>query len=202
MQDYRKLRVWEKAFALALAVRQAADGFPRSGYAELRAQMVSAAESVVFNIVEGCGAGSQKEFGRFLEIAIKSTMELEAELELARAYDILASTVWHRTSEETIDTRRMLFGLRKKVLGTAEPTLSPLPNANTNAKRKDPNASAKRKDPNANAKRKDANANAKRKNANTKRKNTKPKTQTLRLRQGPEPPSTPSSNSPPKPTEN
>src|SRR4051812_44030990 len=66
MQDYRKLRVWRQAFALALNTRRATASFPRSGFAELKAQMISAAESIVLNIVEGCGAATPKELGRFL----------------------------------------------------------------------------------------------------------------------------------------
>jgi four helix bundle protein len=56
--------------------------FPRTGYRSLREQIVAAAESIPFNIAEGCGASSQKEFARFLEISIKSANELEAELQL------------------------------------------------------------------------------------------------------------------------
>ena len=72
MQDYRRLRVYANAHALAISVRAATRVFPRSGYASLKSQMTSAAESIGFNIVEGCCASSQKEFARFLEIAIKS----------------------------------------------------------------------------------------------------------------------------------
>jgi four helix bundle protein len=118
MQNYRKLRVWRKAFALALNVRSATTQFPRTGYAELKAQIVSAVESIMFNIVEGCGASTPREFARFLEIAIKSSIELEAQLELARAYKVLREATWNMLSPETIDTRRMLIGLRKKILQT------------------------------------------------------------------------------------
>ncbi|MEO7083406.1 MAG: four helix bundle protein [Gemmatimonadaceae bacterium] len=117
MQNYRHLRVWRKAFALALSIREVTSRFPR-GYAELRSQMTSAAESILFNIVEGCGASSSREFARFLEIAIKSTTELEGELELAKAYGVVRESAWILVSPETIDTRRMLIGLRKKVLQT------------------------------------------------------------------------------------
>ena len=116
MQDYRKLRVWDKAHTLALAVRSATRRFPRSGYASLQSQMVRAAESVVLNIVEGCGSRSSKEFGRFLDIAVKSTTELESQLELAKDYGALAQHNWETLTSQTIDTRRMLCGLRARVL--------------------------------------------------------------------------------------
>ena len=42
----------------------------------LKSQMVNAGESIAFNIVEGCGSRSPKEFARFLDISTKSTLEL------------------------------------------------------------------------------------------------------------------------------
>ncbi|MEO7648268.1 MAG: four helix bundle protein [Gemmatimonadaceae bacterium] len=92
MQDYRKLRVHRKAHALMLAVKRATSRFPNRGYASLTNQMTTAAESVGFNIVEGCGAASQKDFARFLDISIKSTMELEYQLTVAMDYEVLASS--------------------------------------------------------------------------------------------------------------
>ena len=78
--------------------------------------MVRAAESVVFNIAEGCGATSQREFARFLGIAIKSSFELEAQCELAKDYDAFSDAIWNELDAALVSTRRMLFALRKKVL--------------------------------------------------------------------------------------
>ena len=87
MQDFRRLRVWRHATALALNTRRVVNRFPR-GYAELKSQMVTSAESIVNTIVEGCGAATQREFARFLDISIKSATELEGEYELAHKYEI------------------------------------------------------------------------------------------------------------------
>ena len=118
MQDYRQLRVHASAHSLAISVRAATRRFPRSGYTSLKKQMTSAAESISFNIVEGCGADSQKDFARFLEIAIKSATELENQLKLAKDYGILSKLDWEALSESTIAARKMLCGLRKKVRAT------------------------------------------------------------------------------------
>jgi len=101
---------------LALNIREATNRFPRRGYAELKAQTTSAAESIVNNIVEGCGATSQKEFARFLGMAIKSSMELEGQLKLAQGYGIVSEASHLSLERQTTDTRRMVIGLRKKVL--------------------------------------------------------------------------------------
>jgi four helix bundle protein len=120
MQDYRKLRVWKKAHMLVLDVRRATQRFPREGYASLKTQMTRAAESIPFNIVEGCGADTAREMARFLDISIKSTSELEYQLTLAKDYEVLGQPEWHTLATTTVEVRRMLCGLRAKVLA-AEP---------------------------------------------------------------------------------
>ena len=116
MQDYRRLLVWKKAHAHVLNVRDATNRFPRSGYATLKGQLIKSCESIPFNIVEGCGATSQSEFARFLSISIKSASETEYQLELARAYTVLEAPEWEELSNATIEIRKMLCGLRKKVI--------------------------------------------------------------------------------------
>jgi len=120
MQDFRKLRAWRQALALAINVRKAVARFPRHGYAELKSQMTSAAESIVHTIVEGCGAASQCEFARFLEMSINSSMELEGQLLMARAYGIMDRSEFRSREEETIDVRRAVINLRKRVLATLD----------------------------------------------------------------------------------
>jgi four helix bundle protein len=79
--------------------------------------MTTAAESIAFNIVEGCGAATQKELARFLDIAIKSAYELEYQLELACAYEVLSVTEQVKLGKETVEIRKMTYAFRGKVLG-------------------------------------------------------------------------------------
>ena len=116
MQPFRNLEVWRRAHAHALNIRRATNAFPRRGYSGLKAQIIDSAESVPFNIVEGCGADTQREFARFLGISIKSTMELEGELQMARDCRIMSQSQWRALTDETIAIRRMLCALRKRVL--------------------------------------------------------------------------------------
>ncbi len=120
MQDYRNLLVWQKAHDLALGVREVTFGFPRNGYSSLKDQIIRSVESIPFNIAEGCGSRSQKEFARYLDISIKSTIELDAQLLLARDYNILECGKWKRLTDMEVEVRRMLCGLRSKVLDSDE----------------------------------------------------------------------------------
>jgi four helix bundle protein len=116
MQDFRRLNVWKRAHGLALDTRRVASRFPRSDFASLKSQMIRAAESIPMNIVEGCGAAGQKEFARFLDIAIKSCFELEYQFQLARDAKAMSNDEWRPLTSEVVQIRKMLHALRKRLL--------------------------------------------------------------------------------------
>jgi four helix bundle protein len=120
VQDFRRLLVWRRAHAFAIDVRRAVEAFPRTGYSETKAQLVSAAESIGNNIVEGCGAATRKEFARYLDISAKSASESDHQLELARDYRVLPYRLWKRLSADVIEIRKMLFSLRRVVLAAEQ----------------------------------------------------------------------------------
>jgi len=120
MQDHRKLEIWKMACLLAIGVRAATDRFPKRGYAELKEQLISAAESIANTIVEGCGAETQKEFARFLQVSIKSNREVEGELAMAYGYRIVSEKRWQALTDYTVLLRKKTYTLRKKVLSSPD----------------------------------------------------------------------------------
>ena len=116
MQDFRRIAAWARAHALALAVRRATKEFQKRGHADLKSQLVRAADSIASNIVEGCAAATRKEFARYLDISLKSTSEVEYRLQLAHDEGLLESRTWLRLSGETVEIRKMIHGLRRAVL--------------------------------------------------------------------------------------
>ena len=74
--------------------------------------------SIPTNIVEGTGQEGAKEFGRFLAIALKSTSELEYHLILASDIRVISSSNFASLSTQTVEVRRMLYGLRNRVLAS------------------------------------------------------------------------------------
>ncbi len=83
MQDFKKLKVWEKGHELAIAVYGATARFPKDELYGLMSQMRRAAASIPANIAEGCGRSGKAELGRFLAVATGSASELEYHLLLA-----------------------------------------------------------------------------------------------------------------------
>ena len=90
MQDFKHIRAWQRAHALAIALHKLARGFSRAGYAHLRSQLTRAADSIAATIAEGCGSETNKEFARFLDMSIKSANETEQHLLSARDLDLVS----------------------------------------------------------------------------------------------------------------
>ena len=114
MQNYRKLKAWSKGHALLMNIHRELRSFPRE-YSSLRSQLRRAAESIVFNIVEGCGFVSQKEFAKYLQSSISSANEVEYELQCAHEYGILPKRKWEALAAGTAEVRRITVGLLKEV---------------------------------------------------------------------------------------
>jgi len=115
MQDFRRQAVWHRAHAFNLEVQRVVRTFPR-GYAELKSQLLRAADSIPSNIVEGCGAATRKELARYLDISIKSAFEVDYRLQFARDDGVLPFAKWQSLTEEVIQIRKMLYAFRMTVL--------------------------------------------------------------------------------------
>ena len=115
MQDYRNLRVWQKAHQLTLRTYAFSATLTLPLSWPLRDQLIRAAISVPSNLAEGAGRGGDAEFCRFLEYSLGSLNELEYDLLLARDLQFLEPRDYSRFCEQVSDVRRMLSGLRTKL---------------------------------------------------------------------------------------
>ncbi len=76
--------------------------------------------SIPANIVEGRRQESEKEFARFLRIAVNSGCELEYHLIVARDIGVMSESDAASLLREVIEVRRMIHGLLKKVSNNPE----------------------------------------------------------------------------------
>jgi four helix bundle protein len=120
MQDFRRLRVWQSAHELSLAIKQLVRSFPKSVPSDAKSQLIRAADSIVANIVEGCGAATRKEFARYLDISIKSANEVDYRLQLGRDDGYITYKAWEPLARQVVAVRKMTFRLRSSVLAADE----------------------------------------------------------------------------------
>jgi four helix bundle protein len=110
--------VVQRAFVLSVDVHRMADRC-QDAMSRLspgmRNQLLRAVNSVALNLAEGAGHESPSKTASFCTIAIGSCNEVELQLRLARALDIISGD-YEPLIEEVIEVRRMTFGFRKHVL--------------------------------------------------------------------------------------
>ena len=113
MQDFRKLKVWEKAHLFTLTVYKVTKMFPSDERFGLTSQLRRATSSIPANIAEGCSRTGSKELRRFLDIAMGSASEVEYHLILARDLDYLDE--WEPLNSSIVEIKRMLAAFIKKL---------------------------------------------------------------------------------------
>ncbi|MEA3503531.1 MAG: four helix bundle protein [Actinomycetota bacterium] len=112
MHNFKRLTVWQRAYHLSLELIRAAGEFTGPARYALGNQITRAAVSVPSNIAEGAGRGTNKEFKRFLSIALGSAYELDTQIQLARDLDLIAEDLATRHLREIDEIERMLHRLR------------------------------------------------------------------------------------------
>lgn len=115
MQDFKQIKVWEKAHLLTVLVYQDTQEFPKEETYGLTSQIRRSASSIPSNIAEGCGRGSDADFARFLQIAMGSACELEYQLLLARDLNYLNKLRHEDLTRRVNEVQRMLAAFLKKL---------------------------------------------------------------------------------------
>ncbi len=115
MQDFKRLKVWDKAHQLTLEIYAASKRFPKDELFGLTSQVRRAASSVAANIAEGSGRRSRKEFTYFLGIAVGSVSEVEYFLILAKDLKYLNQNEYTRINTLADETKRMLISFLQRV---------------------------------------------------------------------------------------
>jgi four helix bundle protein len=109
MRDFSKLFIWQKSHKLVMSIYDITNRFPKSEMFGLTSQIRRASASIPINISEGCGRGSNKDFARFLQIAIGSACEVEYELLLAKELKYIEDQEYQNLSKEIVSIRKMII---------------------------------------------------------------------------------------------
>lgn len=117
MGDFRKLRVWQRANALSVATAKEVESLRGVSVSILRRQLLRATFSIQANIAEGSSKRSDREFARYLRIALGSSTEAANHLILLHDLEAIANSVFTELEEMQNVVGKMLSGLEKKLSG-------------------------------------------------------------------------------------
>ena len=115
MKNFKELKVWQKGFEIAVKSYQLTESFPKEEKFGLSLQITRAAVSIPSNIAEGSSRTSQKDYKRFLEIALGSGFELETQLMIANAANMGQKDILQPILQDLDEEQKMLMAFIRRL---------------------------------------------------------------------------------------
>ncbi|WP_019509414.1 four helix bundle protein [Pleurocapsa sp. PCC 7319] len=135
MQSFTDLKVWQRAHEFTLLIYKATANFPSEEKFGLTSQLRRAAVSIESNIAEGRGRGSDKDFGRFISMAMGScferercvvlrrksnhVVEVKSQILIARDLNFISATQSDFLEVKVDEVSRMLNSLKIKLMANS-----------------------------------------------------------------------------------
>jgi four helix bundle protein len=115
MKNFKGLKVWQKGFEIAAGSFRLTETFPKEERFGLSSQITRAAVSIPANIAEGSSRGSEKDYKRFLQIALGSGFELETHLLIAETVNYGSKEIRDQMLRAIDEEQKMLIAFIKKI---------------------------------------------------------------------------------------
>ena len=115
VRDYKDLIVWQNGIDIVSKIYSITDHFPKNEIFGLTNQLRRASVSVPSNIAEGHIRDSDKEFSRFLNIALGSLAELETQLLIAKNLGYLKIEDFEGLLPKIITEIKQIIALRNSL---------------------------------------------------------------------------------------
>jgi four helix bundle protein len=112
---FENLKVWQKSIELSGVIHDLTLSFPKDELYVLTSQIKRAADSIALNIAEGSTGQTDKEFNRFLGIALRSGIEVVSCLYLAKRRNIIDSQQFEMVYNELTELVKMIQALRNSL---------------------------------------------------------------------------------------
>ena len=110
IKSNKDLEVWKKSMDLVSEIYKVTEAFPNKEIYGLTNQIRRAAVSIPSNIAEGTSRSSNKDFKRFLEIALGSAFEIETQLYCIQYLNLI--------NEDSIDDILLLLNEEQKMINS------------------------------------------------------------------------------------
>lgn len=116
MRNFRKYDIWTDSMELVDDVYTFVENFPNTEKYGLSSQITRSAVSIPSNIAEGASRNSEKNFARFLEIALGSAFQLETQLIIAERRKYIFEGSLEETVKKLSSLQKRIYGLRRKII--------------------------------------------------------------------------------------
>ncbi len=113
MQDFTKLKVWQKAHTFTINLYKISSIFPSEEKSGLTNQMRRASISIESNLAEGAGRNSNKDFGRFLDIAQGSAFEVKCQILIAKDLGYIENNKSQLLMDKINEVSKMITSLNQ-----------------------------------------------------------------------------------------
>jgi four helix bundle protein len=118
MKTFRDLLIWQKAMILVTNCYAFSADFPKEEQFGITSQIRRCSISIPSNIYEGFGRGSNKDYYRFLTIALGSLFEFQTQVEIAFNLKYISLENFNKLYEDSRELERMLTSFMFKIKET------------------------------------------------------------------------------------
>ncbi|TDE07627.1 four helix bundle protein [Flavobacterium sandaracinum] len=115
MSTFRDLLIWQKSMVLVTDIYQLTNSFPKEEIYGLTSQIRRSSVSIPSNIAEGYGRDGNKDYLKFLNIAIASLFEIQTQLEISFNLKYTNEIQFNKIYEESREIERMLSSFIRKI---------------------------------------------------------------------------------------
>ena len=116
MHNFRQLAIWKNGLEIASLIYLKTKEFPKDELYGLVSQMRRSAISIPSNIAEGSSKSSNKDFNRYLEIALGSSFELETQIIIAHELNFVSSEDYDELIKRLVAIQKMISIFKSKIL--------------------------------------------------------------------------------------
>ena len=117
MADFRNLVVWQKANKLSVNTAELIQNVRGTTGVILRGQLIRSTFSIQANIAEGSSKRSDREFARYVRIALGSSTESANHLILLHDLGLIDDASFESVNSKLDEVGKMLSGLERRLRG-------------------------------------------------------------------------------------
>jgi four helix bundle protein len=115
MRNFKQLKIWQNGFDIAVKSYKLTSNFPKEEKFGITSQITRAAVSIPSNVAEGSSRSSEKDYSRFIEIALGSSFEMETQLLISAAVNFGNDDLRNEILSDLDEEQKMLISFSSKL---------------------------------------------------------------------------------------